>query len=99
MGRDRLINWMKGNGQGFLLTWSVCCDATGGVTGWTMNVWSARKVYMLDGQAAVLNLKSPDGDQVNGLNSGAGREVLTCVLRQTEKKQRLQCIAVSCSAT
>jgi hypothetical protein len=30
-----------------------------------MRVWDARKVELIDGEAAVLHLLSPDGDQVS----------------------------------
>jgi hypothetical protein len=36
----------------------------GGASGFSMRVWDARKVELLDGEAAVLHLLSPDGDQV-----------------------------------
>jgi aldose 1-epimerase len=35
----------------------------GGVTGFTQRMWSGRKLNMLDGEAAAMNIRSSDGDQ------------------------------------
>lgn len=43
---------------------------TGGLVGYTFKVWSARKLVMMDGEAAALHLTSQDGDQVTDTTCG-----------------------------